>query len=362
MSPDVYDATEDFDVMAGDDEDYTPEIDAPDDEGEDETLEASDEDIGPEDEEDPDGDEDEEEQELAEDGEDEGEDEDEDEDEDDGPDPIDPPPNWPQQEQAFFRELPPELQHAYLDRAKHMMADYTRKTQEIARVRQGYQELERVIAPHVQQWALNGMGPAQAMQQLIALSDYATKSPQEFIKYFANLRGVDLQALAIPAQEEYIDPQVAALQQQLAGVQQQLNYTSQAQAYAQQVAQQQQYTQAFEETNGAIDNFASQVGPDGKPLYPYFNQLEEDMSALIETGRAQTLHEAYETAKWANPYTRSKLLAQSRARDNRLTRQRAEQARMAASSITGSSAMYGEQSTEGMSTRQLLEAASAGLI
>ncbi len=162
--------------------------------------------------------------------------------------------------------------------------------------------------------------------------------------------------------KEYIDPQVAALQQQLAGVQQQLNYTSQAQAYAQQVAQQQQYTQAFEETNGAIDNFASQVGPDGKPLYPYFNQLEEDMSALIETGRAQTLHEAYETAKWANPYTRSKLLAQSRARDNRLTRQRAEQARMAASSITGSPAMYGEQSTEGMSTRQLLEAASAGLI
>ena len=147
MSPDVYDATEDFDVMAGDDEDYTPEIDAPD---EDETLEAADEDIGPEDEEDPDGDEDEEEQELAEDGEDEDEEEGEDEDEDEGPDPIDPPPNWPQQEQAFFRELPPELQHAYLDRAKHMMADYTRKTQEIARVRQGYQELERVIARHVQ--------------------------------------------------------------------------------------------------------------------------------------------------------------------------------------------------------------------
>lgn len=359
--PDVYDATEEFDVMAGDDENYAPDIEAPEDEDDDESLEASD-DAGPEGEEDPDGDEngDEEEQELA--GEDEEDEEDEDEDEDDGPAPIDPPPNWPQQEQAFFRELPPELQHAYLDRARHMMADYTRKTQEIARVRQGYQELERVIAPHVQQWALNGMGPAQAMQQLIALSDYATKSPQEFIRYFANLRGVDLQAIAQPAQEEYIDPQVAALQQQLAGVQQQLNYTSQAQAYAQQVAQQQQYAQAFQETNGQIDNFASQVGPDGKPLYPYFNQLEEDMSALIETGRAQTLHEAYETAKWANPYTRSKLLAQSRARDNRLMRQRAEQARMAASSITGASSMYGEQSTEGMSTRQLLEAASAGLI
>jgi hypothetical protein len=86
------------------------------------------------------------------------------------------------------------------------------------------------------------------------------------------------------------------------------------------------------------------------------------MAVEIETGRAQTVHEAYERAKWSNPYTRSKLLAQSRAAENRRSRARAEQALRAASSITGSSAMYGEQSTEGMSTRQLLEAASAGLI
>jgi hypothetical protein len=359
--PDVYDATEEFDVMAGEDEDYAPDIEDTDDQ-DDEALHSSD-DVSVDDEEDPDDDEgeDEEEHDLA--GEDEEEDEESDEDDgEDGPDPIDPPPNWPQQEQAFFRELPPALQHAYLDRAKHMMADYTRKTQEIARVRQGYQEMERVISPHVQKWALNGMGPAQAMQQLIALSDYATQSPQEFIKYFANLRGVDLRSLGQPQEEEYVDPQVHALRQQLAGVQQQLNYTAQAQVQAQQAAQQQQYQAAYDTTNAAIEDFASQVGPDGKPLYPYFNQLEEDMAVEIESGRAASIHEAYERAKWSNPYTRSKLLAQSRMRDNRAQRRRAEEAMAAASSLTGASSMYGEQSTEGMSTRQLLEAASAGLI
>lgn len=351
---DSYDATEEVDVMAGDDDDFTPSIDGPEDDEEefdtDEDELETDEEGG--------------EEELDASEEDEGEDEG-DEEEDDGEDelgPIDPPANWPQQEQQFFKELPPALQHAYLDRARHMMADYTRKTQEIAKVRQGYQEMERVISPHVQRWALNGMGPAQAMQQLIALSDYATNSPQEFLKYFANLRGIDLNSLVNPQEEEYVDPQVAVLRQQLAGVQAQLNQTSQVQMQAQQAAQQQQYHQAFTVTNDAIENFASQVGPDGKPAYPHFNELEEDMAIEIESGRASTIHEAYERAKWANPYTRSKLLAQSRARDNRTQRMRAEEARMAASSITGASGMYGEQSAEGMSTRQLLEAASAGLL
>jgi hypothetical protein len=243
-----------------------------------------------------------------------------------------------------------------------MMADYTRKTQEIAKVRQGYQEMERVISPHVQKWALNGMGPAQAMQQLIALSDYATNSPMEFLQYFANLRGIDLNQLTQRQEEEYVDPQVATLRQHLAGVQAQLNQTMQAQQQAQQLQQQQQYAQAFNVTNENIENFASQTGPDGKPAYPYFNELEEDMAIEIESGRASTIHEAYERAKWANPYTRSKLLAQSRARENRSQRMRAEEARMAASSISGASGMYGEQSAEGMNLRQLLEASSSGLL
>ncbi|TXH44922.1 MAG: hypothetical protein E6Q97_32020 [Desulfurellales bacterium] len=353
---DSYDATEEVDVLGGDEDDFAPEIEGPDDEddfeteeddleeGGEEELDASDEDDG---------------EEIDDDAEEEG---DEEEGDEDQLGPIDPPANWPQQEQQFFKELPPALQHAYLDRARHMMADYTRKTQEIAKVRQGYQEMERVISPHVQKWALNGMGPAQAMQQLIALSDYATNSPVEFLQYFANLRGIDLNQLTNRQEEEYVDPQVATLRQHLAGVQAQLNQTMQMQQQAQQLQQQQQYAQAFNVTNENIENFASQIGPDGKPAYPYFNELEEDMAIEIESGRASTIHEAYERAKWANPYTRSKLLAQSRARENRSQRMRAEEARMAASSLTGASGMYGEQSAEGMNLRQLLEASSSGLL
>lgn len=358
---DTYDATDEVDVMAGDDdEDFVPSITV-DDEDEDDT--------DPRDEDDSDD----EGVEASADGDDVDTDEDADEDDGEGDDqedpeddlgPIDPPANWPQQEQEFFKDLPPALQHAYLDRARHMLADYTRKTQEVARVRQGYADLERTISPHVQKWALNGMGPSQAVQQLIALSDFATERPQDFIQYFANLRGVDLASLANQkAQEdEYIDPQVHALRQQLSGVQAQLNQTTQAQVQAQQAAQRQQYVQTYQATNAGIENFATQTDQAGKPLYPYFNDLEEDMALEISSGRAQNLHEAYERAKWSNPYTRSKLLASTRARDNARARQRMQEARYAASSLSGASAPQAAYTPDDLGIRGLLEATSSGLL
>ena len=97
---DSYDASEEVDVMAGDDDDFTPDIDGPEDDEEFET-----------DEDELEADEEGDEEELDASEEDEGEEgDDEDvEQEDEGEDelgPIDPPANWPQQEQQFFKELP----------------------------------------------------------------------------------------------------------------------------------------------------------------------------------------------------------------------------------------------------------------
>jgi hypothetical protein len=352
---DAGDVTGKYDVMTEDgDNNWEPDDDV-DEEGDDEDAEFDPEEEGDEEVELEASDEDADEGEFEEE---EG-DEDEEESDEDEVAPIDPPANWPKQEQEFFRNLSPQMQHAYLDRARHMTADYTRKTQELAQIRQHYNEFDRVIGPRVQQWALNGMAPAQAVQQLIALSDFATNQPKEFLQYFANLRGVDLNELSQGQQEEYVDPQVSALRQQLAQVQAHLNQSTQ---YQQHVAQQQQaaqYQQAFSVTNSAIDNFANQRGQDGKPLYPYFNELEEDMAAEIETGRAQTIQEAYERAKWSNPYTRSKLLARQLSQQNAQQRQRAQEARRAGSSISGSSS-FGSPATSNMSVRDLLESAMDG--
>jgi hypothetical protein len=367
----VEDATEDYDVLGaevdeqdaseewdtnelarGQGDDEQPPLEEEDDVGED--IEQAVEEEGEDEDEEPpedDGPEDDDEEEDEEDEEDEEEDE---------LGAIDLPTNWPAEVREHFAQLPPPLQHWLFDSNRRMTADYTRKTQEVAQVRQAYQELDRVIAPHAQTWALQGMSPATAIQQLVALSDFATSNPTGFIQYFANQRGVDLSKLGQPESTDYVDPQVAAVRQQVAQVQAYLNQTVQQQAQQQQAAQAANYQRAFVNTNAAIDNFASQTGPDGKPAYPFFGMLEEDMAVLIEGGRAKTVHEAYELAKWANPITRSKLLARQRNAENARARRETREARTAASSLSGASSAYGSPATEDMSIRDLITGSMEG--
>ena len=41
----------------------------------------------------------------------------------------------------------------------------------------------------------------------------------------------------------------------------------------------------------------------------HFDAVREDMAALLQAGRAQTLDDAYQMAIWANPATRAALIA-----------------------------------------------------
>lgn len=355
------DVTGDVDVMGGG-KDYVPDIDMPEDDEDYVESDAIEDDT--------DGDDLDPDQELDEqDTVDEDQEPDEsDEQEDDEQYPrLEAPANWPDQEKKWFGALPPPLQHAYAQRAQYMQADYTRKTQQLAQVRQSYQDLDRVMQPHEQEWAMNGMNKAQAIHQLIALSNYAKNQPEEFLRYFANLRGVDVKKLANPQQaqqEEYIDPQVAALQKQVAAVTAQFNQARQYEQRREAAARQYQYQQTYQATNDGIEEFANQRGRDGKPLYPHFNELEEDMAALIESKRVRNLHEAYEMAVWANPNTRARMLNRARSQENAQSRQKVERARRAAASISGGGAPSNgyAPATDDMSTRDLLEAAFSGAI
>lgn len=284
---------------------------------------------------------------------------------DDGLEPIEPPSNWPEEIREAFGAIPPQLQHWYVNNARHMQADYTRKTQAIAQEKQqiqraqaNYAELDRITAPYEQQWALNGMSKPQAISQLIALSNFATNDPSGFIQYFANLRGVNLQQLN--EQQEYIDPQVAALRQPLSEVQARLNQFEQHYAQQQQMQQHQQYQSAFQSVNASIDEFAQRQGQDGKPLYPHLNQVMGEMADLISSGRARSMDEAYKHAIWLNESTRNNELRRSRANDNARLRQQAEKARRAGSSLSGASGANGAFTSGNMSIRDTINGVMDG--
>lgn len=280
-----------------------------------------------------------------------------------------PPNNWPPQEKQFFSQLPPAMQHAYMDRARSLMADYTRKTQEIGQVRQRYADIDRLIGPREKEWAIGGMSTGQALNQLLALSDFAAEKPADFVKFFCEQRGIDLGQLTGSArtgqqgEPATTDPQILQLRRQLSEVQQNLNQSQQTEKKRQETLQRQQYEQQLQQTVQVINQFASQTDSRGRLLYPYFNDLEDDIRIEMQTGRAKNLGEAYQTAVWANPSTRAKMLARSRASENSKARARAEAAKRASSSVSQSNGSGGGRVATGdMSIGDMLRASLRGEI
>lgn len=223
-----------------------------------------------------------------------------------------------------FQSLPAETQ-AMLTRT---MGDL-----ENARARYAHlDQVEQLIGPRRQAWALNGMSEATALGQLLALSDYAGRDPAGFIKYMAENTGVDLAQLVMG--QAPVDPGMSALQAEIASLKSQLTgYTTQ------------QQQAAHTATVNEVIAFASEKGQDGHLLRPYFDELGSAVLPFIETVRnqnpswskAQILQTAYENACWGTPSVRAKLQntagAVSEAERIRIAAEKASRAKAASVSV-----------------------------
>lgn len=197
-----------------------------------------------------------------------------------------------------FASLPPETQQYLAQTAEYVEHQMQRW--------QSYDTIEQLIGPRRNAWAMAGMTEAQAVHQLFALSDFATTDPAAFVKYFAQNNNVDLEQLAFGDgdDDEYVDPQVAALQRTVHDLTQRLD----SQTHAEQ-------QRAHENTVNYVLQFMDERGADNTPLRPYVNELGNDFLVNVRavkesmpTANMQTiLQEAYERSCWANPSVRAKM-------------------------------------------------------
>jgi hypothetical protein len=227
---------------------------------------------------------------------------------------------------TVFAALPVETQQ----QVARTMADVAEKS---ARY-QSYDQLEQVIGPRRQAWAINGVSEAQAVNQLLALSDFAGKSPPDFIQWFAGQHGIDLSALTQQNadNEQFVDPVVQELREQVGHLTGQLNHITTGQ-------QQAQHSSLVDLTV----QFAAEVGTDNQPLRPHFAELGGGILPYINQVKAENPHasprevlaEAYDRACWATPAVRAKLIASQEATHLAEQRQKAARAQVAGSSVVG---------------------------
>ena len=200
--------------------------------------------------------------------------------------PLSPPDRWSAEWKTQFASLPREAQQVLLERETEYNKGFTQTSQEAAALRKQYEPLEQVLGPRRQNWQMQGMNETQAVGQLLAISDYADKDPAGFIQWFAQQRGINLsgqtgqQPEGQPPTEQAQTPGPDYVRQEIQAFKQSLE---------------------AEKVQQEINTFK-----EGKE---HFDTVRPHMSALMQSGAATSLQDAYDQAVWANPTVREQILA-----------------------------------------------------
>lgn len=254
------------------------------------------------------------------------------------------------QEAQQFQSLPAELRQ------------YVERTMEDVNTRKArYSEYDTIeqqlIGPRREAFAAQGTNPVVALNQLFALSDFAGRDPGNFVLWFSQQNGIDLDALldARDAATANTDPVVRELQgqvQQLTGTLQQMQQGS---------------TQQVQQANlDAVRTFAEATDNSGALARPYITDVMDDWAAQITAVRnanpqmpnEQVLQRAYENACWSNPTIRGKMQEASANAQRAAEAARVAAAKAASGSVAGGPAGNAGASTvnSDMSLRESLEA------
>lgn len=205
------------------------------------------------------------------------------------------PHNWPASVKADLERLSkidPALAQQWIKSTRHwegIAASERQRAEPFLRLQQA---LEDVLAPTRQQRQMAGMDDAAYLRALAAADQFLSRDPRAGIKWLAQKYGVTPEQLVEEVRTAQENAPPPAVQQLMGEVSQLKSYIHQMTRGAQE--------QALQGVVGTIEAFASEKGPDGQPLRPYFDDCIADVQLLVqqqrERGEPVNLQAAYDRA------------------------------------------------------------------
>jgi hypothetical protein len=247
----------------------------------------------------------------------------------DTPSPADPVPQIPDAPQSLTAEEKAEWGNLS-DKARDIILrreqDYHKGITNQDSERLFGRDLKEVITPYMAAITAAGSTPKDTIGNLLntvyRLQNGDEHTRATIVKQIAKDYGVKLEG--ITDGEEYVDPAFAQLQAEIARLKQQAD----PQVLIKQLTEQQETARIQSD----IASFAS------NPEHVHFEAVRPLMTALITSGQAKDLKEAYDMACYANPSIRSTLEAKKAAEQQAKRKQEIDAKKRAASSISGSPA------------------------
>lgn len=249
------------------------------------------------------------------------------------------PEHWDKTQKAEFESLPSGQRKFLIEREKAMTADYTRKRQADADFMRDFAPLKEILKPFEGAMRQSNMPPAQLIRNWAVAENMLNTDPINAIRKLADHYGVDLAAAAdytqIPQQQRSApDPYL----QKLGGK------VSEIDSYLQ--------SQRVQASESNLNTFADMKLETGAPAHPFFDTVIPQMMQLVQLEKSQgktnhDLKELYNQACWMNTSVREQMVAGTQPRPTTAdpvqiataatanARQKAQQARNAAASVTG---------------------------
>jgi len=234
------------------------------------------------------------------------------------PEEVEPAPSsWRKDVAAKWNELPADIR-AEINRRE---SEYHKGIEQYKPAVQFAQEMNAAITPYVRNIQASGVPAPQAMNHLLMIEDKLRNGDEESklqtLVKIAHDYGIDLQK----AGQTQPDQRMWQMEQQL----------------AHERATREQYERSMADRDNQavtseIEAFASAEG------HEHFEVVKADMAAMLQSGMAQGLQDAYDKAVWARPDLRQSLIEKERTEaEQRATEQaRRNKAKSAAVGVKGS--------------------------
>lgn len=227
---------------------------------------------------------------------------------------VNAPGSWPKDLKEKFGSLPPEVQQYINDRE----SGFSRTLNEYTVKAKNFDSLTQRIQPYEAMLRAEGADVGNAVESMLQTA-YAlrTAPPMQKAQLVAGMIqqfGVDLSLLGMSTEGQEPATGYSPYIDEIYQRQQRLEEQLQQQAQMKLMEEQRQI-------QSQIEQFAQSK--------PHFEAVRAEIGALLSSGRAQSLDQAYEMAIWANPETRATLQAEQEAKRREEARVKAEQAKKA---------------------------------
>jgi hypothetical protein len=233
---------------------------------------------------------------------------------------VEPPKGWNAEEKAKWSEVPEWAQRAAARREDEL----TKKLFQHDEVRDFGRKLQDIANPYLPIMRAEGADIPRAFENYLQTS-FALRQGTPMQKALA-LHAIAQQFnvdLSLPQQQGGVDPRYVQLERQIADLTQRLSGQDQERQQREEQTLQQQ-----------IAEFSTAPG------HEHFEKVRARMGALLETGEAKDMEDAYQQAIWSHPEVRTSLMAAQTksAEDQRIAEQKAkaDAAKAAAVSVKGS--------------------------